>query len=76
MPHSGGPREVGFFKSNAPASAVSFADLARNLAQIIDDVLTVPRPRARRLEIIAHHVRRAIVHGYRAAKTNHVNEDK
>jgi hypothetical protein len=64
---------VGFFKSNAPASAVSFADLAR---KIIDDVLTVPRPRARRLEIIAHHVRRAIVHGYRAAKTNHVNEDK
>jgi hypothetical protein len=66
---------VGFFKSKTPASAVSFADLARNLAEIIDDVLTVPRPRARRLELIAHHVRRAIIHGYRAAKTSHVTKE-
>ena len=48
---------------------MNFADLARNVAEVIDDVLTVPRPRARRLDLIAHHVRRAIVHGYRAAKT-------
>jgi hypothetical protein len=52
---------------------VSFADLARNLAEIIDDILTAPRPRDRRLELIAHHVRRAIIHGYRAAKTKQHN---
>ena len=46
----------------------TFNTVARNLARAIDDILTAPRPRARRLDIIAHHVRRATILGYRAAK--------
>jgi hypothetical protein len=52
-----------------------FDHIAERLAEVIDDVLTVPRPRARRLELIAHHVKRGIIHGYRAGKANHVKED-
>jgi hypothetical protein len=49
----------------------SFDTVAERLAEVVDDILTVPRPRARRLELIAHHIRRGIVHGYRAAKRQH-----
>jgi hypothetical protein len=52
-----------------------FDHISRNLAEIIDAILSTPRTRERRIELIARHVRRAITHGYRAAKTNHFKED-
>jgi hypothetical protein len=57
------------------ADRENFQTVAKNLAEVIDDILTVPRPRARPLELIAHHVRRAIVIGYKAAKSSHVTEE-
>jgi hypothetical protein len=49
----------------------TFDTVAQNVAEVIDEILSAPRSRARRIKLIAHHVRRAITHGYRAAKTNH-----
>ena len=46
----------------------SFDETARLIAEIIDDVLVIPRARQRRLEIITHHVKRAILHGYKAGR--------
>ena len=53
----------------------SFDAIAQNLAEIIDAIMSAPRSRARRIELIAHHVKRGIVHGYRAAKTGRFKED-
>jgi hypothetical protein len=53
----------------------TFDTVAQNVAEVIDEILSAPRSRARRIELITHHVRRSITHGYRAAKTNYVNQD-
>lgn len=39
--------------------------LARNLAEAIDDVYRVPRPRARRIGLVARQINRAIYIGWR-----------
>jgi hypothetical protein len=54
---------------------VSFDTVALNLAEVIDAIMSAPRSRARRIELIAHPVKRAIIHGYRAAKTSHAAEE-
>jgi hypothetical protein len=47
----------------------TFDDIAQNIAEAIDDVIsTVPRERERRIQLIRCQVRRALNHGYRAAK--------
>lgn len=47
----------------------SFSTVARSLAEVVDAIMSVPRPRARRIDLITHQIRRALVIGYRAAKT-------
>lgn len=39
--------------------------LANNLASIIDETYSVPRPKARRVELVAHYISRAIYIGWR-----------
>lgn len=51
---------------------MSFDDLAQNLAEAIDAILTTERCRERRIDLIKHCVRRAIGHGYKAAKKDEV----
>jgi hypothetical protein len=46
----------------------SFEKIAANIAEQIDSAHDTRRPRARRLELIAHAVRRAIHVGYREGK--------
>ncbi len=46
----------------------TFDSIALNLAEIIDAILSAPRSRTRRIELIAHHVKRGIIHGYRAGR--------
>jgi len=50
------------------AERENFDAVSERLAEIIDAIMSVPRSRERRIELIAHHVRRAIILGYRAAK--------
>ena len=45
----------------------SFDDIAERLAEVIDAILTTPRERKRRIELIRHQIRRALNLGYRAA---------
>lgn len=47
----------------------AFGTVARNLAESIDAILSAPRWRARRINLITHQIRRAVILGYRAAKT-------
>ena len=49
-------------------SSQNFDDVARNLAEAIDDVLTTERERPRRLALIQRQVRRAMAIAYRAAR--------
>jgi hypothetical protein len=51
---------------NSKCERVDFDDVAQNLTEVIDAILTTPRDRERRIELIRHQVRRAIVIGYRA----------
>jgi hypothetical protein len=51
------------------AERENFDTLARNLAEVIDAIMSAPRSRARRIELIIHQIRRALIIGYRAAKT-------
>jgi hypothetical protein len=46
----------------------SFDTIAMHIAETIDDILTAHRERARRIELIRHHVRRALGIGYKAAR--------
>jgi hypothetical protein len=46
----------------------TFDAVAQNLAEVIDAILTTPRTRERRVELIRHQVRRALATGYRAAR--------
>jgi hypothetical protein len=47
----------------------TFDDIAQNIAETIDDIIsTVPRERERRIQLIRCQVRRALNHGYRAAR--------
>jgi hypothetical protein len=46
----------------------SFDVISQNMAEAIDDVLTVTRDRQRRIELIRHQVRRALSLGYKAAR--------
>jgi broad specificity phosphatase PhoE len=46
----------------------SFNDIARNIAEVVDDLMNAERDRARRIELITHSVRRAMSHAYRAGK--------
>lgn len=47
----------------------SFDDIAQNIAEVIDDAVSmVPRDRRRRVELIRHQVRHALSVGYRAAR--------
>jgi hypothetical protein len=50
------------------AERENFDTIAENLAEVIDDVLTAPRDRQRRVELIRHHVRRALGRGYKAGR--------
>lgn len=51
----------------------TFDDIAQNIAEVIDDaVSTVPRSRERRITLIRHSVRRALVLGYKAARNRAV----
>jgi hypothetical protein len=45
-----------------------FEKIALNIAESIDATHDSQRPRARRIELIQHAVRRAILHGYKAGK--------
>jgi 3-oxoacyl-[acyl-carrier-protein] synthase III len=46
-----------------------FDDISQNIAESIDDAIsTVPRERERRIALIRHSVRRAMVLGYKAAR--------
>jgi hypothetical protein len=44
----------------------NFDDIARNLAEAVDEILVAVRSRDRRLALIAHQVRRALGLGYKA----------
>ncbi len=46
----------------------SFDSTAQYLADVIDAILVVERPRQRRIELIRHQVRRALSLGYKAAR--------
>jgi hypothetical protein len=48
-----------------------FEKLAQNIAEQIDSAHDARRSRARRIELITHHVKRAIHIGYRAGKDRH-----
>ena len=48
-------------------SGQSFDEVAQNLAEVIDAVLTTERERTRRLALIQRQVRRAMTVAYRAA---------
>jgi hypothetical protein len=39
--------------------------LARKLAEVIDELYQIPRPRARRIALVAKHIARAIFVGWR-----------
>jgi len=45
-----------------------FDQIAQNCAELIDATFNAQRPRARRIELIRHAVKRAIVIGYRTGK--------
>ena len=47
----------------------SFDDIAKNASEVIDDLLRCERDQARRLELIARSVRRAMSIAYKAAKS-------
>jgi len=48
----------------------SFDDLARRLAESVDDIVsTVPRERGRRIELIQRTIRRALAIGFKTART-------
>lgn len=49
-------------------AGADFDSIARNLAEIVDDVLTVERDRPRRLALIRQQIRRAMALAYRAAR--------
>jgi len=51
-----------------------FEKIAHNIAESIDAAHYAKRPRVRRLELIRHAVRRAILHGYKAGKNRTANE--
>lgn len=44
----------------------SFDVTAQKLAETIDEILLVERSRARRVELIRHHVKRALFFGFKA----------
>jgi hypothetical protein len=45
-----------------------FDATARRFAELIEELWQAERPRERRVQLIQHHVRRAILHGYKAAR--------
>jgi hypothetical protein len=46
----------------------SFDDTAKNIAEVIDAILLAERCRDRRIELIRHHVRRALSLAYRLGR--------
>ena len=54
----------------------TFDDVAENISEIVDAILSEERSRDRRLQLILHHVRRALSHGYKAglARASKCNE--
>jgi hypothetical protein len=46
----------------------SFDEVARNLAEVIDAILTTPRERQRRIELIRHQIRHALSIGYKTGR--------
>jgi hypothetical protein len=55
--------------ANTTRPQTGFDTSARHIAEVIDDaIMLTERPRERRLQLIAHHIRRAILHGYKAAR--------
>ena len=53
-----------------------FDVISQNIAEAVDAIMSAPRSRARRIELIAHQIRRALILGYRAAKTSRFKEDE
>jgi hypothetical protein len=54
----------------------NFDDTARNIAESIDSILTTERSGSRRLELIAHAVRRALNLGFRAGIASRRENEK
>ena len=51
-------------------SGGNFDDIARNLAEIVDEILMAERSRDRRVALIRHQVKRALSHGYKVGLAN------
>jgi hypothetical protein len=47
---------------------MNFERIAQSIAESIDAIHDAKRPRARRIELIAAAVKRALLHGYREGK--------
>jgi hypothetical protein len=67
-------------KEEIEGASVTYRDhqqLARNLAEVIEQTFEIERPRERRIDLIAHHVLRAIRIGFRSKHlTNGGNDDE
>jgi hypothetical protein len=50
--------------------------LARNLAEVIEQLWDIQRPRERRIELIQHHVERAIIIGRRRDRAQYREQEK
>jgi hypothetical protein len=48
----------------------NFDRVAENISEVVEAILSAERDRDRRLELIRHHIRRAIIHGWKTARGN------